>query len=170
MTHGLVVRDASQPSADAYRVSRLGQEALKYGVAKLTAAERLGMNLHPRVDDRVEQQYLLGEYELAVFLAMKEVEVRVRELAGAPDGLIGTKLMQHAFSVDRPGELTDVGAEKSEQQAAMYLFTGAIGYFKNPASHRPVNYDDPVMASEAILFADLLLRTLDQIATRIGGQ
>lgn len=169
MTHGLVVRDASQTSADAYRVSRLGREALEFGVAKLAAAERLGMNLHPRLADRIEQQYLLGEFELAVFAAMKEVEVRVRELCAAPAGLVGTKLMQHAFSVDRPGELTDVSAERSEQLAAMYLFSGAMGFYKNPASHRPVDYDDPVMASEVILFADLLLRTLDQIAARLAA-
>lgn len=134
MSHGLVVRDPSQHSADAYRVSRLAREALQFGVAKLTAAERLGMNLHPRIAQRVEQQYLLGEFELAVFAAMKAVEVRVRELTGAPDALVGTKLMQQAFSPDRPGELTDVEAEKGEQQAAMYLFAGAMGYFKNPAS------------------------------------
>lgn len=168
MTHGLVVRDPSQSSADAYRISRLGNEALEFGVAKLTAAERLGMNLHPRIAHRVEQQFLLGEFELAVLAAMKEVEVRVRELTGAPDGLVGVKLMQEAFSPDRPGKLADVDAEKGEQLAAMYLFAGAMGYFKNPVSHRPVNYDDPVMASEIILFADLLLRTLDRIADRIG--
>jgi uncharacterized protein (TIGR02391 family) len=169
MTHGLVVRDPSQHSADAYRVSRLGQEALQFGVAKLTAAERLGMNLHPRIAQRVEQQFLLGEFELAVLAAMKEVKVRVRQLTGAPDGLVGVKLMQEAFSPDRPGKLADVDAEKGEQLAAMYLFAGAMGYFKNPASHRPVNYEDPVMASEIILFADLLLRTLDRIAERITG-
>ncbi len=55
MAHGLVVRDPSQPSADAYRVTRLGEETLKYGVAKLTAAERLGVALHPRIAQRVEQ-------------------------------------------------------------------------------------------------------------------
>ena len=27
-----------------------------------------------------------------------------------------------------------------------------MGYYKNPASHQPANYDDPVTASEVILF------------------
>jgi Protein of unknown function (Hypoth_ymh) len=43
----------------------------------------------------------------------------------------------------------------------MALFWGAIGVFKNPTSHRPVNYDDPTVAAEAVLLADLLLRMLD---------
>ena len=41
VTHGLVVRDPSQHSPDAYQVSRLGRETLKYGVARLAAVERL---------------------------------------------------------------------------------------------------------------------------------
>lgn len=169
MSHGLVVRDPSQSSADAYRVSRLGEDVLRYGAAKLLAAERLGVALHPRIAQRVHQQFLLGEFELAVLAALREVEVRVRDLAGASDSLIGTKLMQQAFSADAPGPLTDGAADRGEQVAAMELFKGAIGLFKNPVSHRPVDYDDPTMASEVVLLADLLLRLLDRIAERIGS-
>jgi hypothetical protein len=46
----------------------------------------------------------------------------------------------------------------------MALFWGAIGVFKNPTSHRPVDYGDPAMAAEAVLLADLLLRMLDDAA------
>ena len=165
MTHGLVVRDPSQSSADAYKISRLGRETLKYGVARLAAGERLGVALHARLAQRIQQQFLLGEFELAVFAAMKEVEVRVHDLANASDSLFGTKLMQHAFSAEK-GTLTDSEADPGEQVAMMELFKGAIGLFKNPTSHRPVDYDDPTLASEVILFADLLLRLLDQVEER----
>lgn len=165
MTHGLVVRDPSQSSSDAYAISRLGRETLKYGVARLAAGERLGVALHPRLAQRIQQQFLLGEFELAVFAAMKEVEVRVRELANESQSLLGAKLMQKAFSAEK-GVLTDPEADAGEQVAMMELFKGAIGLFKNPTSHRPVDYDDPTLASEVILFADLLLRLLDQVEER----
>jgi uncharacterized protein (TIGR02391 family) len=75
---------------------------VEHGIAKLTAAERLGIALHRRIAERVEQQFLLGEYELAVFAAMREVEIRVRELAGAPASLLGVPLMQQAFAPKSP--------------------------------------------------------------------
>ena len=168
MTHGLAVRDPAQSSSDAYQISRLGRETLKYGVARLTAGERLGVALHPRLAQRIQQQFLLGEFELAVFAAMKEVEVRVRELANGSQSLLGVKLMQQAFSADK-GVLTDPEADPGERVAMMELFKGAIGLFKNPTSHRLVDYDHPTLASEVILFADLLLRLLDQVEERMGA-
>jgi uncharacterized protein (TIGR02391 family) len=168
MTHGLVVRNSSQSSTDAYRISRLGREALQYGVARLAAGERLGVALHPRLAERIQQQFLLGEFELAVFAAMKEVEVRVRELANQSSSLLGTKLMQKAFAPES-GVLTDPEIDSGERVATMELFKGAIGVFKNPSSHRPVDYDDPTLASEVVLFADLLLRMLDRVEERVAS-
>ncbi len=49
----------------------------------------------------------------------------------------------------------------------MNLFSGAIGLFKDPTSHRAVNYDDPSVADEIVLLADLLLRLLDQTEARL---
>jgi hypothetical protein len=44
----------------------------------------------------------------------------------------------------------------------MALYWGSIGVFKNPSSHRPVEFDDPTLASEVVLLTDLLLRLLDK--------
>ena len=64
--------------------------------------------------------------------------------------------MKTAFREDGP--LSDPSLEAGEQQARMALYWGAIGVFKNPSSHRQVDFDDPTLASEVILLADLLLR------------
>ncbi len=92
---------------------------------------------------------------------MKQVEVRVRELADASDSLIGVKLMRQAFG--EKGPLRTSVADAGEQVARMDLFAGAIGLFKNPTSHRDVEFDDPTEAAEIVLLADLLLRILDRI-------
>ncbi len=135
MTHGLVVRNSAQISTDAYQVSRLGSEALMHGIDRLTAAERLGVSLHSRIAQRVEQQFLLGEYELAVFAAMREVEIRVREIAGFPDSQLGTALMQNALSPTAPGPLTDLqalefgvdGLSRSDPLGGVVRFTEVRG-------------------------------------------
>lgn len=130
------------------------------GTALIRAEARLDVDLHPRIAARVQTQFLLGEYELAALAAMREVEIRVRELSGAEARDIGVALMRQAFRPEA-GPLTDRNAEKGEQEALSALFAGAIGVFKNPVSHRQVDYEDPTLASEVVLLADLLLRILD---------
>lgn len=152
-SRGLVAWNPEQGSSDAYFITRLGEEALKHGSAPMEAAQRLGLSLHPSIAQTVERQFLLREYELAVFAAMREVEIRVRELGGYPNSLVGVPLMQAAFG-PKDGPLTDREADGGEKVAMMELFKGAIGVFKNPSSHRPVDYNDPTFAAEIILFAD----------------
>lgn len=169
VSHGLVVRDPQQTSADAYRVSRLGEQTLQHGLARLVAAERLGVEkLHPRIGQRVEQQFLLGEYEQAILIAYREVEIRVRDLAQAPNSLTTVPLMQQAFAPNKskPGPLVDPSAEASEQVAMMEFFKGAVGLFRNPPAHRTVDYESVTVASEIVLVADLLHRLLDQVERR----
>ena len=102
---------------------------------------------------------------------MREVEIRVRELAGTVadgDQDIGVKLMTRAFNANEGGPLVDSSSDRGERVAMMNLFQGAIGVFKNPPSHRQVDYADPTVASEIVLFADLLLRMLDERAGTLG--
>lgn len=160
---GLVAPDPDQSATDARFVTRAGQRALASGsLAEVVAAERIGLALHLRLEGKVRPIFLLGDYETAAFKAMKEVEVRVREMAGLPNNLIGVSLMRQAFNPSG-GPLADASHEAGERQARSDLFSGAIGSFKNPSSHRPVTYNDSVEASEVVLLADLLMRILDSI-------
>lgn len=74
--------------------------------------------------------------------------------------------MSRAFKPDG-GLLCDSSADGGEQVGTMNLFQGAIGLFKNPVSHRQVDYANPTIASEVVLFADLLLRILDERAAEM---
>jgi uncharacterized protein (TIGR02391 family) len=74
--------------------------------------------------------------------------------------------MRQSFGPNGP--LTDPEMHPGEQRATMDLFAGGIGVFKNPGSHRTVRFEDPAMAREAILLADLLHRLLDVVEARLG--
>jgi uncharacterized protein (TIGR02391 family) len=154
-----------QSSQTSIIITRAGEEALRGGLGSLKASQRLGVDLHPSLS-RIRSQFLLGEFELAAFAAMKQVEIRVRDLANADASLLGTKLMRQAFGTK--GVLVDVALDPGERLGLMELFAGAIGTFKNPPSHRQVDYDDPTEASEVVLLADLLLRLLDRTEARLG--
>ena len=154
-----------QTSANTIFITRLGYQILEGGLEKIRAVERIGLELHERLEN-VKSQFLIGEYELAAFAAMREVEIRVREISGSDSSLLGVKLMRKSFGDN--GELADPTLDPGERVGIMELFAGAIGTFKNPPSHRQVDYADPTEASEVVLLADLLMRLLDRFERRVS--
>ncbi len=98
------------------------------------------------------------------FRPFKEVEVLVRAVGQFPATEIGTSLISEAFKV-AVGPLTDKSLPKAEQLAMLNLFLGALGLFKNPSSHRHVALTEAGEAAEMIVFASLLMRTVDARAT-----
>lgn len=148
-----------QNTPDATFITRAGAKVLSEGLAPVQAAARLNVGLHPRLAP-VRTQFLIGEYELAAFAAMRAVEIYVRELAGESESLLGVKLMQRAFR--EGGSLADGSLDPGEQVGIMNLFSGAIATFKNPSSHRQVDYSGATEASEVVMLADLLMRVLER--------
>lgn len=160
IARGLVARDTpGQTTSNSIFITRLGDRVLTEGMATTAAAERLAVDTHPRLA-KARSEFFAGDYEIAAFAAMREVEIRVRELSGASSSSIGVKLMRESFKPG--GELSDPSLDAGEVVALMELFAGAIGTFKNPPSHRQVNYADPIEASEVVFLADLLMRILDR--------
>jgi uncharacterized protein (TIGR02391 family) len=118
--------------------------------------------LHPSIADKVWAAFTRGELDVAVFQAMKAVEVAVRDASGITTNEVGVKLMRRAFDPDPSrGPLTDSEADPGEREALSALFAGAIGCFKNPHSHRDVSLDDPSEAIEIIMLANRLIRIVE---------
>jgi len=118
-------------------------------------------NLDESLLRKVYPLFIKGDYDTAIFQAYKEVEVRVRTKAGLPDSSYGVDLMRTAFN-EKNGILADMEAVISERQAMRDLFVGSIGLFKNPSSHRELNYNEPSEVAELILFANYLLRLVER--------
>jgi uncharacterized protein (TIGR02391 family) len=115
--------------------------------------------LDPILIEKVRPTFIRGDYETAVFQAFREVEVRVRQKGNFAETDLGTELMSKAFKSGN-GVLTDTSSPIAEQLAKHNLFSGAIGFLKNPTSHRVVSYSDPNEVADLVRFANQLLRLI----------
>lgn len=160
---GLLVPAAGINGSNGYRVlsRRARQFQSEVDLSRFASARLLPREaLHPQIAQTVWSAFMRGEYDVAVFQAMKGVEIAVREASGFGDGILGTELVRRAFNPE-DGPLTDKDAQKAEREARANLFAGAIGSYKNPHSHRDVHIDDPMEALEVVLLANHLLRIVD---------
>lgn len=163
----LLVRDPGQ-SANydirllSKRARKLKEEAnyKEYITARCLPKDNLHNNLQS-----VWGTFIRGKYDSAVFEAMKEVEISVRNASGLSNQTVGVDLIRKAFATAKDngakGPLTDQNALPAEQEAISNLLAGAIGYFKNPGSHRETNINDPSTAMEVIMLANLILKIID---------
>ncbi len=114
--------------------------------------------IHSAITEDVWSNFSRGKYDTAIFEAFKAVEVAVRDASGYTEKY-GTDLMRQAFKVEN-GPLTDQNQPKAEREATLHLFSGSIGLYKNPHSHRNVSVSAEE-AVEIIMFASHLLRIVD---------
>jgi uncharacterized protein (TIGR02391 family) len=170
-SEGFLVKDAHQPADWSFLSRRAQRMKSREDLAAYRKASLLPKGqLHPLIAIRVYPAFLRGEYDTAVFQAFREVEIAVRRAGKFPAELVGTALMRQAFRpVDSqkptatPGPLTDTVLPIAEQEGMANLFSGAIGLYKNPQSHRNVP-TEPTEAAELIVFASHLLRTVDRLS------
>lgn len=118
-------------------------------------------NMDPILVKEVRPLFVRGDYDTAVFRAFKEVEVRVRKKGGFANEDFGVDLMRKAFG--NGGPLANKEATKGEQDAVRELFSGTLGTFKNPSSHREVSFSDPREVVDVICVANQLLRMVERV-------
>lgn len=116
---------------------------------------------HDNIINQVWPSMKIGKYDTAVFEAFKLVEIKVRRIGKFSDDIIGVNLMRKAFDLE-DGPLQNFDIPKAEQESISHLYSGAIGLYKNPHSHRKVELTFKE-AFEMILLASHLLSKLDKI-------
>ena len=101
---GMVIPEMSQSTTSGWRrFSRRAdkisneQDLVHYAMARRIPRD----SLHIRIRETVWMAFVRGEFDVAVFQAMKSVEVAVREAAGLTNSSYGRALMQEAFRADR---------------------------------------------------------------------
>jgi uncharacterized protein (TIGR02391 family) len=119
-------------------------------------------HLHPKIVKRCKVHLDNGQYDDAVLVAMKLVETELRETAGLPADDVGVHLASKALGKD--GVLVLPRAKTmAEQEAVHQLFRGALGFFKNPLSHRFLDETDPHYTFLTLGFASILLTLIQQL-------
>jgi uncharacterized protein (TIGR02391 family) len=143
-------------SRRAKRFSEL-QDFVPYEIARRLDRDML----NPRIREEVWAAFIRGHFDVAAGVAMKAVEVAVRDACGYGDEVYGQTLIGRAFHPDS-GPLTNVESVDSERKAMRDLFLGAIGTHKNAHSHRKVNLDNAAEVVEVVMLANHLLRVVDR--------
>ena len=117
--------------------------------------------LHSKLVEKCADHFLAEKYDDCILNATKAVEVAVRDAAGLTNTDIGVNLMRKTFKPDNP--ILKYSNTTAEQEAVMHLFSGFIGVFKNPHSHRFLEIRDPLTAFEILSFANHLLNLVENI-------
>lgn len=140
--------------------SRAASVSDRAALRTIIASEELPEHfVHESFLTTVRPLYLQSRFDTAVFEAFKSVEVAVRVAANLGTDLVGISLISRAFNPE-DGPLTDKSSERGERAALLNLFSGSIGSYKNPSSHRRVEIG-AAEARDMIILASHLLRIVD---------
>jgi uncharacterized protein (TIGR02391 family) len=134
-------------------------EAASFTPSDKTA--RLG-DLHADIRQAAER-YLADHMEVAIFEAMKAINMRVRATTGLD--LDGSDLMAKAFGDKEPRILlADLSTEtgRNIQAGFRFLFMGAVRGIRNRDAHELFRPLGEAEAFEELAFASMLMRRLDQ--------
>lgn len=161
---GYIMQDPTQTHSSEFKIlTAKGKAVVEKSLEdmKLPSIDIDQLISHHALRERVHDDFLVSDFETAIFKAFRLLEESVRAKTGLPSETIGADLMSKAFKSG--GILSHPSAHTiAEAEGLHHLMRGAIMWFKNPSSHRTVGYEDDVQAAHALAFANLLLELVDQ--------
>ena len=158
---GLIAQDPYQTEVVFQRLTEKGKEIVEKQQDPDVFALRLEEVIRNKeLLNRCIESFNNAEYEQAVFNSFKLVEESVRLKAGLNASDFGVTLMDKALNPNNGRLVFPTCSMIAEQSGIHGLFRGAIAFLKNPISHRTVNYEDRLVAIQAIVLADFLLHIL----------
>jgi len=116
------------------------------------------------IDPKLYERCKDKDYHDVVTNAFPILEDRIRAKIGADPSYSGRKLIDEAFN-PKTGKLT-LGETASEREAFYFIFQGALGFLRNPPSHRLTEEENNTETFEIICMVDLLLKIVDKAKLR----
>lgn len=116
------------------------------------------------IDPKLYERCKDKDYHDVVTNAFPILEDRIRAKIGVDPSYSGRKLIDYAFNPNT-GKLT-LGETKSEREAFYFISQGALGFLRNPPSHRLAEDESDIESFEIICMVDLLLRIVDKAKLR----
>ena len=116
------------------------------------------------IDPKLYERCKDKDYHDVVTNAFPILEDRIRAKIGVDPSYSGQGLIDHAFNANT-GKLI-LGETLSERKALHLLFKGALGFLRNPPSHRLTEDESNIETFEIICMVDLLLRIVDKARLR----
>ncbi len=149
----------------------LGQTMKPFDKMKLPTMDFISLiSSNYKLVKAVHNDYIEGDFEIVVFKSFKLLEESVREKAQLTAADIGKGLMIKAFQPNVGRLICQSAKTDAEQDSLLDLMKGAIGFYKNPKSHRTVVIDDPDKVIRMVVLARLLLDILDECELRTPAQ
>lgn len=151
-------------SKDKYKLTEKGINIAKKKMdeMKLPLFDFSNLHLHPELYMKIHKNYKDGDFESVILKSFKLLEEKVRAKANLSSSDYGVQLMNKAFQ-KKKGILRhpDIKYE-GEREGLHLIMRGVISLFRNPPSHRSVEWEDPNKIMRIIDFTNFLLDIVNE--------
>jgi len=121
--------------------------------------QKLILNLHPTIQNVASKLIEDEHYSSAILKVFIKLVNEVQTKSNVYDR-DNSPLMDFVFSPQKP--ILKISDDVNERQGLLFLFKGAVMYFRNSNAHHIKETTDSSKAFQVLEFASFLLKTLDE--------